>query len=220
METEFRCPVCHAVIPANDVNVATDLALCRACGRTSSFALVSGASQISLDLLATPPRSIRVEEDFDGTVITYRRISPAVLFLIPFTAFWSGLSMWGIYGSQFKKGQFELGQCLFGLPFLFGTIVLLSVIASLLFGKWRIALRQGEGSVFFGVGPLGWTRRFTYNRNTVVSLRLTSVRVNEVPQQGIAVQTDGTELVFGSSLKQDAKKFIAAVLTKAVVEIR
>jgi ABC-type Fe3+ transport system substrate-binding protein len=41
-----------------------------------------------------------------------------------------------------------------------------------------------------------------------------------VPQQGIAVQTDGTELVFGSSLKQDAKKFIAAVLTKAVVEIR
>ena len=38
METAFRCPMCHAVIPANDVNVATDLALCRACGRTSSFA--------------------------------------------------------------------------------------------------------------------------------------------------------------------------------------
>ena len=63
-------------------------------------------------------------------------------------------------------------------------------------GRRRIALRQGEGSVFFGVGPLDWTRRFTYNRNTVVSLRPTSLRVNNVPQQGIVVETEGTELVF------------------------
>jgi hypothetical protein len=74
--------------------------------------------------------------------------------------------------------------------------------------------------VFFGVGPFGWTRRFAYTRNTVVSLRLTSVRVNGVPQQGIMVQTDRTELVFGSTMKEDAKKFIAAYLTKAMMEAR
>jgi len=27
---------------------------------------------------------------------------------------WSGLSMWGIYGRQISKGEFDLSQSLFG----------------------------------------------------------------------------------------------------------
>ncbi len=215
MKRDYRCPLCQSVIPADDVNVATDLALCRSCGNTSSFSVVSGSSEISLEALADPPRCVKIERDFSGsTVITYRKLSPVLIFLIPFTAFRSGLSMWGIYGSQFRKGEFDLTQSLFGLPFLFGTVVLLSVIAFLLLGKWRITLKKGSGTVFVGVGTLGWTRTFAYSRETLVSMRMTNVRVNQISQKGILIRNESSDLVFGTMLKEDAKQFIAAAIMK------
>ncbi|MBN2302609.1 MAG: hypothetical protein JXN60_08845 [Lentisphaerae bacterium] len=217
MKREYRCPLCKAVIPPDDVNVATDLALCRTCGNTSSFSIVSGSSEISLDVLANPPRCVKIERDFsEATVITYRRLSPVLLFLIPFTTFWSGLSMWGIYGSQFRKGEFDLSQSLFGLPFLFGTVVLLSIITFLLVGKWLITLKKGMGNVFVGVGSLGWSRSFTYNRDTVISMRMTNVQVNNVSQKGILIRNASTDLIFGTMLKEEAKQFIAAAIMKEV----
>jgi hypothetical protein len=200
-----------------DVNIATDIALCRACGRTTSFSAISGTGEISLECLNNPPRSIRVEDGFNGDkTIVYHRMSPALLFLIPFTALWSGGSIYGIYWSQIRDGKFDPGQSLFGLPFAFGTLVLLAIIAYLMFGKWVVRLDRGEGSVFVGLGPLGWTRHFSYNRDTIVSFRMTSVKINDVPQKGILVRTDDKDFVFGALLKDDAKHFIAAAITKQV----
>jgi len=122
--------------------------------------------------------------------------------------------MWGIYGSQFRKGEFDLSQSLFGLPFLFGTVVLLSIITFLLAGRWRITLKKGLGTVFVGVGTLGWTRTFAYGRDTLVSMRMTNVRVNEVSQKGISIRNESTDLIFGTMLKEDAKQFIAATIMK------
>jgi len=219
MCTELRCPRCRAVLATDDVNVATDLTLCRACGATTPYSAVVGSSRISPDCLLTPPRWIRVEPSFRGRTIIYRRVSPALLVLIPFTAAWSGFSLCGIYGDQLREGRFDLGQSLFGLPFLLGTVVLLGVIALLWVGQWRITLERGRGSVFVGVGPIGWTRRFTYDRDTLVYLRATDVRVNDRPQQGICVRTGDQELVFGSLLKQEAREFIAASIMKEASEV-
>jgi hypothetical protein len=161
-----------------------------------------------------------MEEGFGGeTSIIYRRVSPILLFLVPFTALWSGGSMYGIYGNQIREGKFDLGQSLFGIPFLIGTLVLLGIIAYLTFGKWTIALDRGQGSVFVGLGPFGWTRHFSYNRNTLVSMRMTNVQVNEQPQKGILVRTDDVDFVFGSLLKEDAKRFIAAAILQQVEKV-
>ena len=215
LKRDYRCPLCQSVIPADDVNVATDLALCRSCGNTSSFSIVSGSSDSSLNALANPTRCVKIERGFSGTtVITYRKLSPVLLFLIPFTAFWSGLSMWVIYGSQFRKGEFDLSLSLLGLPFLLGTVVLLSIITFFLAGKWRITLKKGAGTVFVGVGTLGWTRTFAYNRDTLVSMRMTNVRVNGDSLKGILIRNESTELVFGTILKEEAKQFIAAAIMK------
>ncbi len=217
MESQYKCPLCGGNIAVDDVNVATDIALCRSCGKTSAFSMVSGVSELPLDPLQDIPRGVRIENDFrGGMTITYRRISPALLFLIPFAAFWSGGSMWGIYGTQFVKGRFDIGQTLFGIPFLIGTIVLLSIVAFLLLGKWRITLADGGGAVFVGVGTVGWTRYFTYNRDSVVTMRMTAVQVNHVPQKGILVRTDGRDFVFGAMLRDGVKQFIAATMMKAI----
>lgn len=217
MNNEYRCPFCHADIAMEDINVAKDIALCRACGKTSGFSTVCGASEISLDALDTPPRCVKMDLDpIDGTKLIYRRLSPVLLFLVPFTALWSGGSIIGIYGSQIMNGKFDLESSLFGIPFLIGTIILLGVIIYLIFGKWAITLNQGEGIVFVGVGGIGWTRRFNYNKDSLVSMQLTDVKVNEVSQKGILVRTDGKDFLFGALIKQEAKQFIGAVILKHV----
>lgn len=212
--SELKCPSCRKAIPLDDVNVATDIALCRACGKTTAFSLIRGLSEISPAVLDSKPRHITVAKGdlAGGITITHRRVSPILFFLIPFTALWSGGSMWGIYGTQLVFGKWDLAKLLFGLPFLFGTVILLGVIAVVSFGKWVIRLNRGAGSVFIGLGCIGWTRRFNYNRGSVVSLRMTNVRVNEVPQQGIAVRTDDEDFVFGTTLKDDAKRYLAALI--------
>jgi hypothetical protein len=214
-KSEYTCPHCNASIALNDVNVATDIALCRACGETNSFALISGTAAVTSDALLHTPKHITLSKDLlNGTVITYRKSSAILLFLIPFTALWSGGSMWGIYGTQINEGRFDLFQSLFGLPFLFGSVVLLSVIIFLLFGRWVITLHKNAGRVFLGVGPFGWTRHFIYDGNSVVSLRGSSVKVNNVPQQIIHIRNGNSEFQFGSTLTPEAKQYIAATIHK------
>jgi hypothetical protein len=216
--SEYTCPNCQSNIALDDVNVATDIALCRACGKTSSFELISGTSEISSTALLQTPRHIQISRDFQrGTTITYRKLSGLLLFLIPFAALWSGGSMWGIYGSQIRSGQFDLGRSLFGLPFLFGTLILLAIITFLLLGKWVITLHKNEGSVFLGVGPIGWNRRFMFDSDSIISLRNSSVKVNNVPQKAIHIKNGSAEFSFGSTLTQDAKQYIAATLIKEAI---
>ena len=78
MQDQFICPHCRAAIGIDDVNPATDIALCRSCGKTRED-------------LRTPPKWVRVMSGYGGeTVLRYRRISPILLFIIPFTLIWSG----------------------------------------------------------------------------------------------------------------------------------
>ena len=114
------------------------------------------------------------------------------------------------------KGKFDLESSLFGIPFLIGTIVLLGVITFLIVGKWVITLNQGEGIVFVGVGGIGWTRRFNYNKDSLVSMQMTDVKINEVSQKGILIRTDGKDFLFGALIKQEAKQFIGAVILKHI----
>ena len=217
VKSTYTCPLCHAGIALDDVNVATDIALGRACGKTSSFADVIGVAEIPSSMPQQPPKYVQMSKNQqDGTVITYKKLSAILLFLLPFTAIWSGGSMWGIYGTQISSGTFDLGRSLFGLPFLIGTIIFVSVIIVLLFGSWKITLLNGQGTVFFGAGPLGWTRRFTYDRDTRVGLRNSSVQVNDVPQKGILIRNGGAELTFGSLFPEAAKHYIAAAIKNEI----
>jgi len=213
--SQYKCLFCKAEIPMEDINVSTDIALCRACGKTSAFSVIGGTAQVDMSAFERQPRCVRLEHRPDGGLeIAYRRLSPVLLFLIPFTALWSGGSMTGIYIVPLLKGRLDVSNMLFGLPFLFGTVILLSVIAYMLFGRWRVSMRDGHGEVFAGIGSLGWTRRFDYSADTIVSLKKSKVSVNEVPQDGICVRTGSEELVFGALFKDDAKRFIAAAIAK------
>ena len=210
----LTCPSCSATVPLADVNVAKDLALCRACGATTSFSGLQGAGELKDVNLDVPPKHVRdVHDGQSDLVLTYRRRSPILFFLIPFTALWSGGSVGMIYLRPLLQGKpFEVGEALFGIPFLIGTVVLLTFITYLFFGRWVIRVTGNEGSVFNGVGSLGWTRRFTIDRSSTVTLAACGASANNQPVPCIRVDTGAASLSFGAFIKEDSKLFIAARL--------
>jgi len=201
-----------------DINVATDIALCRRCGATSSFASIRTLSDTSALLSKPPPKGVKVERDMmgNGTVITYRpRPLFPLLFLVPFTAGWSGITMYSFYVQQIVRGEFNLGESLVGIPFLLGTIGLVTGILFCLFGKWVIRVNRGKGTVFTGIGKLGRKRAFTYTFNSTVKVLPGEITHDNGKQVlAITIKTDNTVFSFGDSIRDDVKAFIAVTLLR------
>ncbi len=213
---EFLCPSCQGVISPEDVNVATDKALCRNCGMVSSFAEVVENVDIKIDL-NNVPRGIKfIEGENHERIVSYHRFSPILLFLIPFAVCWSGFTLGGIYVTMTSSGKYDESMLFGELPFLIGTITLFSIIIYLLFGSSRLTMDQGEGTFFVGVGKLGWTRKFQYAHDSRVSLKRTNIEVNNVAQNGICVTTDDRDFVFGALMRDDAKEFLIALIRQEI----
>ena len=177
---------------------------------------IPGAANLDMQ---RPPKGVRIDESpIRGKSIIYQKIPPVVWFLIPFTAVWSGGSMFGIYGSQIKHGHFEWAPSLFGLPFLLGSLVLVSIILFSLFGRWRITYIGGLLAVALEIGPLSWTRSLPCDRSARVSIRPAKWQKNNVPQELIQVECQGNTLKFASPIPDEAKAFIAESLRRTLAE--
>lgn len=213
----FRCPNCGKELPLADVNMAQDVALCRACNYTGPFLAASAVPAMTDEELARPPRRVSLVREFgDALTITCRPSRASLWFLIPFTMFWSGFSMAGIYGSQIWKGEFDPKLCLFGLPFLIGTIVLVTIILFQLFGKTTVTLSKGRVRVFTGLFGKGRAREMDCGPGTTVTLASSNFRSNNVTQMEIVLKSGEQELKFGAMMLTDpAKKYVAAVLRRA-----
>ena len=132
-----------------------------------------GTAENDRAMLAGPaPRHLRIDREIDGveqvTVATYRRVDPHVLFLVPFTCLWSGMSLGAIYGPQVANRAIDVKMALVGLPFLFGTVFLIGMILFALFGRRTLTLRRGRGTYFRGVGPFGVTTAFEFDGRSAV----------------------------------------------------
>ncbi len=214
---KFACPHCGQELPLADVNVAQDMALCRACHYTGPFLAAATVPRLSDEEMARPPKRVALQRGFgDELTITCRPKRTALLFLVPFTLFWSGISMAGIYIVPLATGQFEWKMGLFGLPFLIGTVVLLSIILNVLVGRTTVTLSKGKVAV--GTHLLGWrkVKEFDCGPGTTVTLQPSSYRVNNVTQPEIVLASGGKEFRFGAmALSNEAKSYVAAVLRRA-----
>lgn len=213
----FLCPNCGKQLPLDDVNMAQDMALCRACGYAGAFLSASAVPQMTDEEMARPPKRVKLERGFDDALtITCRPKRTSLLFLVPFTAFWSGISMAGIYIVPLATGNFEWKLGLFGLPFLIGTIVLVTIILNVLLGKMTVTLTKGKVAV--GTHLLGWRRirELACGPGTTVMIEKSGVRVNHVPQPEIVLRSEGQELKFGAlGMSGEVLTYVAAVLRRA-----
>ena len=117
----LTCPRCRADIPLEDLNVSTDIALCRRCDETYSFAELSrGGAPVDVDT-ARPPDGAWYESQGNEFEVGATSRSWMAVILVPFTALWAGGSLWAIYGSQIAKGTFDPTSSLVGIPFRLAT---------------------------------------------------------------------------------------------------
>jgi len=216
---EVECPKCNQRIAAEDVNVAKDLGFCRRCNE--AFALSDAVAVGDLDQVdfADPPKGLTIEDYGHRLTLTATTRHAIALFLVPFTLIWSGGSMIGIYGTQIWKGEFDIAQSLFGLPFLIGTIFLVSVCLMSTLGKVRVALDGSLVTVFTGVGGIGRTK--TADWSQVTDLKLVDTGARSGNKAMVAIELAGPRpMKFGSMLSEPRRNFIAAVLRRMLRERR
>ena len=217
---EYSCPDCRTVIAQDDMNIKEGVGVCSRCGKISKLIdLVEefDSADYSRLLYEKPPRGIKLVRDkmnpIGEVTLTYRRINPAVLFLIPFTAVWSGFSMTAIYiAPLLNEGTIPIEQALLGIPFLLGTILLLCTICTMLFGKKILTLSNGKGTYAFKVFGIGRTKHFELNRSTRIENTETNYQVNHNTQPQITITNGSKRVNMFAGLRYDAMDYIIALL--------
>ncbi len=174
----MNCSNCNIEIPQDNINIKTDLAHCKNCGEINKISALINIADTSSFEIETTSKGTWYKKERGSLIIGANCWSPIAFFLIPFALVWSGGSLGGIYGTQILSGEFDLMMSLFGLPFLIGSIILLSTITMFLFGKTELTLDNDEGKIFTGVGKLGRTKRFKWSDIDKIHETTSNVRVN------------------------------------------
>lgn len=205
----MNCPVCKAAIPLSDVNVATDIALCRRCGQNFSYAELANAAPAADVDLTRPPKGAWFKRDARGFELGSTMRHPIAFFLVPFMLFWSGLSLGGIYGTQFFKREFNPMLSLMGIPFLLGTALFGSFAAMSVCGKTSIRVENDRATLFAGIGRIGFKKRFKWSEVRMIEKSMSYGRRSASEQ--ITIHAD-RELNFANGVKNERRNFLLAAL--------
>ena len=88
---ELKCPMCGALLAMEDVNMATDMALCRACNKISRFSELVQEERDE-EILDSIPRRMSVTKTARGLEVTYRKPKGAGFFLLLFALIWNAIT--------------------------------------------------------------------------------------------------------------------------------
>ena len=171
---EFHCPECGLPIAVADLAPAQGIAVCRFCEKPYPFAACQEAipfEQRNVIPEHALPKGVVLEETMDGFRLILSARSCIAFFLVPFTLFWVGGSVGGIYGTQIAKGEFNLWISLFGIPFLAGSVLLIAITVMAVAGRCVVELAGGKFSI--RTGALGVYRTKSVAWDDVLSCRLT-----------------------------------------------
>ena len=215
----LSCPKCRRSIPLDDVNVSTDVSLCRSCTQAFSFAELSQEQTEPAMDLSRPPGGTWLRQMGGGFEVGATTRSGIAFFIVPFTLLWSGGSLGGIYGTQIYKGTLDWKLCLFGLPFLLGSLLLVPFAVLSVGGKIAVRREGDRGEVFTGIGRIGWTRRFRWSEVKAVRRSLTKWQQNNRRVPLIEIELGTKSLRFGSQLTSQRREFLLRAL-KQVAEAR
>lgn len=233
------CPLCHRVIPGDDYNVAKDLAFCRACNESFSFADLMQGAELEAGLnLKQPPRGAWYRSDAMETVIGASLHSiPLALGSLAIALFWNGITSvfvciafsgtmrlahiplpeW-FFSPKMNGHLMSLGEVLFLwlflTPFILIGLAMISAVFLRICGKTELRVARDAGSIYTGLGPLGWSRKF--DPRQVEAVRLVASRSNDsATRESIEISfRNRSPMKFGSMLFGERRKFVAGAATR------
>jgi hypothetical protein len=236
------CPKCRRVIPADDINVAQDVAYCRGCNASYRLSNLTFGNDFGASVdLNRPPPGAWCRSDGGGTVIGAVNRSPGLAFGGIFIAlFWNAIVSVFVYFAvvstlhhlhvplpawlpvpKSNGGDVPLGLTiflwLFLTPFIAIGLYLLCTCLSVLFGRTEARIEGPRGTLFTGFGPLGWHRQFDASQVKDVRLHESHTQ-NGNSSFSILLETrDGKQFKFGSLLRNERRQFVLGALQRTFV---
>lgn len=241
------CPKCSKVIVNDDINVANDVAYCRSCSLAHRLSvLINQAELVDGVDFHHPPAGVNFSDSGLGMVVsaTHRSFGTA-LGTLAIALFWNGIvSVFvllaiagtlrnlnvplpnGFPAPNMNGSPMSLGMTVFLWIFLTPFIVVgLSMIGTFMMsigGRTEFRMDHNTGTIFTGIGPLGYRRRFEASKVSDVRIDDRKWRDSEGDRHHktcIFIEThEGKVIRFGSMLSEERRKFMAASIHKALME--
>lgn len=125
-----------------------------------------------------------------------------------------------VNGTTTTAATMPLGMVIFLLIFLipFVLIGIGTAIAALMgfVGKLELTIRGNDVTLFTGIGPLGWKRRFSADAIRDIRITETPAKHDSTPTKQIEIRTD-TTIAFGTLLTEPRRRWLAGVLRRLLV---
>ena len=232
----YVCSQCQNTIPAEDINVASDVAFCRPCNHATKLSDLTSA-KVPVPLMEFDPTNplygtwARGGPDNMELFASHRDLCGAWVALWP-CVFWNSIVLaslvlmisstlnllgvqmpnwfYDIDGSELGVGE-TLLMWLFLTPFILVGLCKFFSVLSCLFGRTTLRIGHSGGELFTGIGPFGWTRRFLFLPSDVrYEDRHWRVLNGIRSMQGVLVFKDGKEMTFGSNCPPERLQFLVA----------
>lgn len=236
------CPQCSRPIPRDDVNVAADVAYCRACHLSHALSELTHEMYLTVDLdLGHPPTGAWYRNEGGETIVgASHRSLVGALGALAVSLFWNGITSLFVFvaisgtlanlditaphwfpapnmnGKPMSVGAVTF-LWIFLTPFIGIGIGMIGAFLSCLCGRTEVRIFPGQGAIFVGLGPLGYTRRFESSK--VKHIRIEDQYSSRNGQSKICIVIEtaaGKVIKFGSMLREDRRKFLAGALRKSL----
>lgn len=207
------CSQCQNTIPAEDVNVASDVAFCRPCNHTTKLSLlVTNPNLMEFDP-TNPPHGTwaRGGPDDKMELFASHRTLCGALVALGVCVFWN--SIVSVFVVTMGVGG-PLFMWLLLTPFILVGLGMIVWVLDRLFGRTTLRIGHSGGDLFTGIGPFGRTQRFNALEVSDVRYEDRSWRDSDghdqVSNQGVLVFRGGKEMTFGSSCTPERLQFLVA----------
>jgi hypothetical protein len=166
---------------------------------------------IDSDYLRNPPSGAWYVPGEKGFAIGASTRSPIASMLVPFTCLFAVSTLGWLYGTQIASGKFQLGTSLAGIPFVLVSIVFWTIALMAVSGKVVVTVNKNRGTVFVGIGPLGWKRFFDWSDVRVIQREGSGTDYLGADTGRILLEGT-TQFRFGTNLTEKRRCFVLNAL--------
>jgi len=185
------CPECKSDVPRTDVDMSSETAFCWHCQKNFACKDWIESALVTPESLQHPPIGAAYEQSPDGFKVVVSTGSYRWLFFLPAACFWSKLAYlftWALlHPKSIEPGAGWVLIPVLTLFYLLGAALWGGALMPI-FGKVAIRVDGDSGSIFTGIGVLGWRRRF--NWRGVERIRLTTFYSKKWNREQITLEGD------------------------------
>jgi hypothetical protein len=159
------CPVCKFEIPEKLIDLSEESAFCPHCQKDFDCSQWMEKKLVSPENLQPPPNGAWFEKSASGFKVHASTRSYKWLLFTPVASVWSVLLFifsWAILSHV--NQQMRLILFLFLAPFYLLGLFFWSCALMSICGKVEIEVDGDSGTIFKGIGAMGWKRRFDWNQ--------------------------------------------------------